>query len=375
MSNEVVRRDENALTQLAGIELAQATALANSEIVPKQYRGKPHELLAAAVFARSRGQDPIASLGFIHVIEGRADWNAEGSVALVRAAGHSVSGGVAPDGQSATATGTRRDTGDTMSCTWTMQMAQQAGLAGKNTWKQFPQDMLWSRAVDQLCRRLFSDVLMGLEPEAHGAFAGTIENSDRAITAAVAGIDPSAGERLTTATAGPVGVVAVPSWDPAQYRQRAAALTDEFRERLKDEWNRAGLGGMKVESLTAPDEQLAAYDAIDRVEHEAEQTYARRRRHAMAVMNSAGIETDDERHAFVAKATGGVTESVKQLEEGQLESIVLLCVEQGPPPAWHGKDDAPGLSPSERRSADRGDDAATAVGGDTPAAPDGEAAS
>jgi hypothetical protein len=41
-----------------------------------------------------------------------------------------------------------------------MNDAKLAGLAGSTTYKKYPKDMLWARAVSQLGRRLFADVLM-----------------------------------------------------------------------------------------------------------------------------------------------------------------------------------------------------------------------
>lgn len=139
---------------------AQAEALAGSAFVPATYRGKPGDVLAAGLYGQEIGLGISAALSYIHVINGRPTLSAEGMVALVRSKAHSISG--TSTDQAAVVRGKRADTGDEMTVEWTMAMAERAKLAKKDTWAQFPEAMLWARAVSQLCRMLFPDVLLGL---------------------------------------------------------------------------------------------------------------------------------------------------------------------------------------------------------------------
>lgn len=147
----------------------QAEMLAQSSIVPSSYRRNPSNILAAAMTGRTFGWDVMTAMRNGHVIEGTWSLKPEAMLALVRQAGHSVSGETSP--QAATVTGRRRDTGDEMTVTFSLTDAQRAGLANKGTWKQYPQAMCWARAVSQLCRMLFPDVTLGLSytPEELGA--------------------------------------------------------------------------------------------------------------------------------------------------------------------------------------------------------------
>lgn len=153
----------------------QADVLAESGIVPKKYFRKPADIIAAAMFGRDLGFSLTASLVLIDVIEGNPTLNAEGKVAKVRSEGHSIVGDV--NDARAEVTGKRRDTGDTMTVTFSMTDAARAGLANKTNWKAYPRDMMWSRAVSTLCRRLFSDVIVGLSytPEEVEAFTSPHE--------------------------------------------------------------------------------------------------------------------------------------------------------------------------------------------------------
>jgi hypothetical protein len=148
-------RTENTLTN------EQIRYIANTDIVPKHLRGKPDAMIAVILKGRALGLDDIHSLSAINFIEGKPTLSAETMVTLARRRGHSISWETKP-GESCTVRGKRNDTGDEGSVTWTMEMAKTAGLIGKDNWRRYPDTMLYWRAVSQLCRMLFADVLMGV---------------------------------------------------------------------------------------------------------------------------------------------------------------------------------------------------------------------
>lgn len=146
-----------------------ALTFVSTEFVPKGLRNKKEAVLAAIVSGHELGIGPMQSLKHIAIVDGKPAPSAELLVALVRRAGHSISGEVGDT--EVKVKGKRHDNDDEMSVIWTMEMAKTAGLANKNNWKNYPQAMLWSRAVSQLCRMLFADVIagMGHTPEELGA--------------------------------------------------------------------------------------------------------------------------------------------------------------------------------------------------------------
>jgi hypothetical protein len=137
----------------------QADVLGNSTVIPAAYRRKPADIVAAGLAGRAFGWDVMTAMRQFHVIEGTATMRPESMLGLVRQAGHSVTVEVNPDG--AVAHGTRADTGDEHSASFTMDDAAAAGLAGKKNWKQYQDAMLTWRAVAKLCRVLFPDVVLG----------------------------------------------------------------------------------------------------------------------------------------------------------------------------------------------------------------------
>lgn len=152
----------------------QARALAASDIIPRAYFRKPANVLVAAITGRHYGWDVLTAMRNGHVIEGSWGMKPEAMLGLVRQAGHSVKGEMTATG--ASVTGTRADTGDSMTISFTLDDAVRAGLvqlkngqpwarssSGKPLpWEQYPAVMCYWRAIGLLCRVLFSDITAGV---------------------------------------------------------------------------------------------------------------------------------------------------------------------------------------------------------------------
>jgi hypothetical protein len=145
--------------EMAVLTNEQLQFIAGTEFVPPGLRGNLPAILACVATGRALGIADMSALRSIHIIDGKATFSAELMVQLVRRAGHSITGEVT-DGK-ATVTGTRADNGDSMTSTWTLEMAERAGLLNKQNWKKYPEAMLWARAASQLCRMLFADCFAG----------------------------------------------------------------------------------------------------------------------------------------------------------------------------------------------------------------------
>jgi hypothetical protein len=146
-------------TQVAVLDNEQLKFIANTEFVPQGLRGNLPAILACVATGRALGIPDMTALRSIHVIDGKATFSAELMVMLSRQRGHSIQGSVTEG--AATVVGKRADNGDTMEVTWTLAMADRAGLLNKSNWKKYPEAMLWARAVSQLCRELFADCFAG----------------------------------------------------------------------------------------------------------------------------------------------------------------------------------------------------------------------
>jgi len=142
----------------------QIRLIQNTEFVPKNLRGNPHAILACILYGRELGLTPMVSLREIDMIDGTPTSGAGIVAAKVRAKGHRLWREEHRD-EDGTVTGVtahgERTDGTRDSFTFTLAMANRAGLLGKQNWKTYPEAMLWARACTQLARFLFSDVFFG----------------------------------------------------------------------------------------------------------------------------------------------------------------------------------------------------------------------
>jgi hypothetical protein len=136
-------------------------AVAATEFVPQGLRGKPDAALAAVLYGRELGFPPMTSLKYIQVIQGQPTVAPRAMAAMIRRAGH-VLKVTPPTPTQSVIHGKRRDTGEELTVTWTIEDARRAGLVRDGSgWTKFPADMLFARAMGTIGRRLFEDVVLG----------------------------------------------------------------------------------------------------------------------------------------------------------------------------------------------------------------------
>jgi len=165
-SAAVALRPDAARSLPAKIEYARE--LANSGLLPSVYRRNPANVLYAVEYGDMLGLSAMAAITGIHVIEGKPTASAGLISALVRRAGHKLR--VRGDAKSAVCQIIRSDDPSyTFEVTWTLRKndgghpsAEEAGLLGKQVWKNYPASMLKSRAITQCARDACEEALYGL---------------------------------------------------------------------------------------------------------------------------------------------------------------------------------------------------------------------
>lgn len=141
---------------------------ADSTFVPKDFQGKPGNVLVAVQFGAELGFKPMQALQSIAVVNGRPSIWGDALPAVCRRSPEW--GGMkeeATDAEaSCTVTRLERIGGKvvptTITRTFSMEDAKRAGLAGKDTYKAYPRRMLAARARAFALRDLFPDVLKGI---------------------------------------------------------------------------------------------------------------------------------------------------------------------------------------------------------------------
>lgn len=149
-----------------------AKLIAASQLCPPEYRDKPADVLIAIQMGLEvAGCSPLQALQSIAVINGRPTMWGDLVLAVVRRSGFLASIEERDPAECETAgegkcTVSRKDSGDVTTRTFTMAMAEKAGLVKRSgttgTWATHPGRMLQMRARSWALRDAFGDVLKGL---------------------------------------------------------------------------------------------------------------------------------------------------------------------------------------------------------------------
>lgn len=145
-------------------QMTFAQAVAQSDIIPTVYRGKPANVLVAVGYGAPLGLSPMQSLQDISVINGKPTASASFIASRVRMAGHKLR--IVKDEKllSVTATIVRSDDPDyPISVTRDRAWAQQMGLIGKDNYKRQPLTMLTWRAITAAAREACPEILYGVQ--------------------------------------------------------------------------------------------------------------------------------------------------------------------------------------------------------------------
>lgn len=142
--------------------LTFADYLADSELVPKDFRGKPGNCLIAMQWGSELGLKPLQALQNLAIINGRPCLWGDAVIALVRGSALCESIIETDDGNVATCRVKRRGEPEQVR-TFGMDDAKLAGLLGKQgPWTQYPKRMRQMRARAFALRDVFPDVLRGI---------------------------------------------------------------------------------------------------------------------------------------------------------------------------------------------------------------------
>jgi hypothetical protein len=146
--------------------LSVALSEGATSMIPDVYRGSPGAVFAALAKGAELGLSPMAALGSIAVINGRATLWGDALPALVRREGHTIEEWLTGDTREdwvAHCRIKRRDTGETIVRSFSWSDAIMAGLAKKpGPWQQYPKRMLQMRARGFAVRDGVAEIMVGL---------------------------------------------------------------------------------------------------------------------------------------------------------------------------------------------------------------------
>tara|TARA_R110000787_G_scaffold104871_2_gene212241 strand:- start:1294 stop:2151 length:858 start_codon:yes stop_codon:yes gene_type:complete len=140
--------------------------LASSDLVPKDYKGKPANILVAVQWGQEIGLQPLQALQNISVIGGRPAIWGDAALALCRADPRCLAVQEEVSADTATCKIKRRQSDgsvEEITRSFTSGDAKRAGLLGKQgPWQNYPKRMLQMRARGFAIRDAFPDLLRGV---------------------------------------------------------------------------------------------------------------------------------------------------------------------------------------------------------------------
>jgi hypothetical protein len=174
--NEVAVRDDNApdtyredptggrlvaWAQAASAANQLAQALTSTTFVPAHFKGNVGDATAAILMGDELGLSPLAAFRSIYVVHGTPALYARGMVALALSQGHEVWTEKSTDAE-VTVKGRRKGSQQVETSTWTIKRAATAGYTSNKKYQTNPQEMLYSKAAAEICRKVAADALAGV---------------------------------------------------------------------------------------------------------------------------------------------------------------------------------------------------------------------
>ena len=167
MANITTRQTLQPQSMQEAIQFSEI--LSKSAMVPKDFQGKPANVLVAVQWGMELGLQPLQALQNISVINGRPSVYGDALLAMVRADSRCVGVNEYIEGEgddrTAVCTVKRKHGGEIeeITRTFSVSQAKQAGLWSKTgPWKSYPERMLQHRARGNALRDGFPDVLAGM---------------------------------------------------------------------------------------------------------------------------------------------------------------------------------------------------------------------
>jgi hypothetical protein len=149
----------SSATEALDIEMRRAQAISNAvQALPPAYQKQPGAVLLVDQWARSHGVDTLTAIQSVAFVKGRPVVDASMQRALASRAGYDVE---INEGDGWAEVSVTRN-GRTKSARFTMDDAKNAGLLGKDNWKNYATDMLVARATARCLRRHAPEVVLGI---------------------------------------------------------------------------------------------------------------------------------------------------------------------------------------------------------------------
>lgn len=152
MQNQIVVHNQSV-----SVIAAMAQAITKSGLFGIK---QPEQAVALMLVAQAEGRHPASVASEFDIIQGRPALKSQAALARFQAAGGKIQW--TSRGPNKCSAKFSHAQGGELEITWTMDRANAAGLTGKQTWKQYPDQMLSARVVAEGVRAVFPACLNGV---------------------------------------------------------------------------------------------------------------------------------------------------------------------------------------------------------------------
>lgn len=150
--------ESNAIAVIPQQELKEiASAACKSGLFPMP---NPESAFMLMLICQSEGLHPVQALKRYHVIKGRPTMRSDAMQAEFQRAGGKIEWIERTD--KIVKAKFSHASGGTVEVEWTLEMAKNAGLTGKDVWKQFPRQMLTARVISEGVRTILPGIVTGI---------------------------------------------------------------------------------------------------------------------------------------------------------------------------------------------------------------------
>jgi len=166
LSAEMSKKLQTLQMQVQTLELCRQLGAHYSctNMIPKQYQGKPEDAAVAIQWGMEIGLQPLQSLQNVAVINGSPALWGDALIAIIKGSGQCEYIRSEFDEESMTAiVSTKRKGEPEESRSFSMADAKAAGLASRQTYQQHPKRMLNARARSHVLRDVYADLLRGFQ--------------------------------------------------------------------------------------------------------------------------------------------------------------------------------------------------------------------
>ena len=241
------------LSHRAELEATASSLAKAGPMLPRHLQqAGPPALLAVLLTGAELGMSPMQAIRSLHLVEGRVVVDASAQLALA------ISRGIRTRWAHSDATRaalhlSRPGDEHGYTSTYTIEMAERAGLAGRATWKAHTEAMLRARAITAGIRAYCPDVLGGVaySPD-ELADAQEPREVARVVSSAPAA-QPSRDEAPVPVEA---EVVEVPDWPTATWDEVVEALAGQGIDAERVDAARLARGDMAIQEMTPQERGL-----------------------------------------------------------------------------------------------------------------------